>query len=65
MRKILSLVLIISIVGCGGGGGGGDSDSGGGDEPFYAGRWRRSAVLIRNTCPRGINIQGEIHSTSR
>ena len=60
MRKILSLVLIISIVGCGGGGGGGDSDSGGGDEPFYAGRWRGSAVLIRNTCPRGIDIQGEI-----
>src|SRR3954471_305915 len=60
MQKILSLVLIISIVGCGGGGGGGDSDSGGGDEPFYAGRWHGSTVLVRNTCPRGIDIQGVI-----
>ena len=60
MRKIVSLVLIISIIGCGGGGGGGDSDSGGGDEPFYAGRWLGSTALVRNTCPRGIDIQGVI-----
>ena len=60
MRIVGMTVLILSIIGCGGGGGGGGSDCGGGDEPFYAGRWHGSTVLVRNTCPRGIDIQGEI-----
>src|SRR4051794_10228552 len=57
MRIIGITLLILSIIGCGGGGGGGGSDSVGGDEPFYAGRWLGSAVLVRNTCPRGLDIQ--------
>ena len=60
MRIVGMTVLILSIIGCGGGSGGGGSDSGGGDEPFYAGRWRGSTVLVRNTCPRGIDIQDVI-----
>src|SRR3954468_13295324 len=60
MRIVISIVLIFSVIGCGGGGGGGDSDGGGGGEPFYAGRWQGSTVLVRNNCPRGIDIQGVI-----
>src|SRR3954469_26021973 len=60
MRIVILIMLIFSVIGCGGGGGGGDSDGGGGDEPFYAGRWHGSTVLVRNTCPRGIDIQGVI-----
>src|SRR4051794_23899535 len=60
MRIIGITLLLLSIIGCGGGGGGGGSDSGGGDEPFYAGRWLGSTALVRNTCPRGLDIQGVI-----
>src|SRR3954467_15439530 len=60
MRIIGITLLLLSIIGCGGGGGGGGSDSGGGDEPFYAGRWLGSTALVRNTCPRGLDIEGVI-----
>src|SRR4051812_12856107 len=58
MRIFRIIVLTISLVGCGGGGGGVDSDGGG--EPFYAGRWIGSTILVRNTCPRGLDIEGVI-----
>ena len=55
MRKISVIMLLLLGLGCGGGG-----SDGGGDEPFYAGRWKGSTLLVRNTCPLGLDIQGEI-----
>ncbi len=55
MRNVAISFLFLGLMGCGGGGGGGGSGDGG-DDPFYAGRWRGSASLVINTCPRGLDI---------
>src|SRR3954464_14692786 len=60
MRIFGMIALTVSLVGCGGGDGGADTDGGGGGEPFYAGRWLGSTVLVRNTCPRGLDIEDVI-----
>jgi hypothetical protein len=55
MRNVAISFLFLGFMGCGGGGGGGGSESGG-EDPFYGGRWRGSASLVINTCPRGLDI---------
>ena len=54
MRNVAISFLFLGVLGCGGGGSGG-SDSGG-EDPFYGGRWRGSASLVIDTCPRGLDI---------
>ena len=60
MRNVAISFLFLGFIGCGGGGGSGD----GGDEPFYAGRWRGSASLVINTCPRGLDIPPRVSAAS-
>jgi hypothetical protein len=57
MRNVATLILLLGIISYGGGGGG-DGPDAGGDDPFFAGSWRGSVVLVRNTCPRGVECAG-------